>query len=205
MSLASTEYPEGVNEFIKSGLTPLASENVSPPRVKESPVQFECTVKDIVELGTEGGAGNLIICEVVRMHINPEILDKSGAINPYRIDLVARMGGDWYCRAQGEALFEVAKPLRKMGIGVDALPKPIRDSTILRGNDLGKLGNVESLPNDAKVAEFSHHHKIQDIFNRSSNGMEVRELLHEYARELLDEGKVEKAWKALLCDRLNRL
>ncbi|WP_417589218.1 flavin reductase family protein [Owenweeksia hongkongensis] len=204
-SLASTEYADGVNEFTKAGLTPIESDVVKPFRVKESPAQFECKVKDIVALGDGGGAGNLIICEVVRMHINENILDENGIINMQKIDLVARMGGNYYCRASGEALFEVEKPLAKLGIGVDQIPKRIRQSTYLDGNDLGKLGNVESLPNDAELAEFAENWKIKEIFEKSANGLEMHENLHQYAKELLDEDKVSKAWKALLCDKLNRI
>ncbi|WP_417612185.1 flavin reductase family protein [Owenweeksia hongkongensis] len=204
-SLASTEYADGVNEFTKAGLTPLKSDVVKPFRVKESPAQFECKVKDIVALGDGGGAGNLIICEVVRMHINENILDENGIISMQKIDLVARMGGNYYCRASGEALFEVEKPLAKLGIGVDQIPKRIRQSTYLDGNDLGKLGNVESLPNDAELAEFAENWKIKEIFEKSANGLEMHENLHQYAKELLDEDKVSKAWKALLCDKLNRI
>ncbi|WP_417599890.1 flavin reductase family protein [Owenweeksia hongkongensis] len=204
-SLASTEYGNGVNEFTKAGLTPIESDVVKPFRVKESPAQFECKVKDIVALGDGGGAGNLIICEVVRMHINENILDENGIISMQKIDLVARMGGNYYCRASGEALFEVEKPLAKLGIGVDQIPKRIRQSTYLDGNDLGKLGNVESLPNDAELAEFAENWKIKEIFEKSANGLEMHENLHQYAKELLDEDKVSKAWKALLCDKLNRI
>lgn len=204
-SLASTEYGDGVNEFTKAGLTPIESDVVKPFRVKESPAQFECKVKEIIALGDGGGAGNLIICEVVRMHINENILDENGIISMQKIDLVARMGGNYYCRASGEALFEVEKPLAKLGIGVDQIPKRIRESTYLDGNDLGKLGNVENLPNDAELAEFAENWKIKEIFEKSANGLEVHENLHQYAKELLDEDKVSKAWKALLCDKLNRI
>lgn len=203
-SLASTEYDQGVNEFIKAGLTPLASDIVKPFRVKESPVQMECKVNDIVELGPHGGAGNLIICEVVRMHINEDILDENGLISMEKIDLVARMGGNWYCRASGEALFEVEKPLMSRGIGVDQIPKRIRESLYLSGNDLGKLGNVEKLPSDAELEEFAQKWRVKEIFEKSADGMEAREKLHQYAKELLEENKVYKAWKALLCDKLNR-
>lgn len=205
MSLSSTEYDSDVNEFVKSGLTPIASEVVKPFRVKEAPVQFECVVNEIVALGDSGGAGNLIICEVKRMHISDEVLDESGNLSPQKLDLVARMGGNWYCRANGEALFEVEKPLATKGIGVDQIPKRIRESTMLSGNDLGKLGNVETLPSDAEVKEFSEHWRIKEIFSNSSDGMEAREQLHQYAQELLEENKVRKAWKALLCDKLNRI
>lgn len=204
-SLASTDYAEDVNEFVKAGLTPVESDVVKPFRVKESPAQMECKVKDIVSLGDGGGAGNLIICEVVRMHIDESILDENGKISMHKIDLVARMGGDFYCRANGESLFEVEKPHVRLGIGIDQIPKRIRESTYFDGNDLGKLGNVEKLPTDAELKEFAEHWKIKDIFEKSANGLEMHENLHQYAKELLDENKVLKAWKALLCDKLNRL
>jgi flavin reductase (DIM6/NTAB) family NADH-FMN oxidoreductase RutF len=204
MSLASTEYPEHINEFVKAGLTEQASLLVKPPRVKESPVQFECRVKEVIALGNQGGAGNLVISEVLLMHIDDSVFDEYGKIDPFKIDLVARMGGDWYCRAQGDSLFEVAKPLRKKGIGVDSIPKPIRDSFILSGNDLGKLGNVESLPSMMDVETFASDRSVEDILNNSSDGLEKRERLHELAKELLAQGQVDNAWKALLCDRLNR-
>ena len=203
-SLASTEYPTGVNEFIKAGFTPLASEVVAPPRVAESPVQMECTVDQVIALGEEGGAGNLVVCRVQKMHISEEVLNAEGKIDPFRIDLVARMGGDWYSRANFDALFEVAKPLQKMGIGVDALPKPIRSSNFLTGNDLGKLGNVEKLPEPEEVTEFKQLPEVAEIFNGSADGMEVREKLHQLAHSFLEDGRVEDAWKTLLCDRLNR-
>jgi len=153
MSLSSTEYPKEVNEFVKAGFTEIASEVVKPPRVKESPVQFECKVKEIVALGNEGGAGNLVICEVVKLHLNENILDENGRIDPLKIDTVARMGGNWYSRAKS-GLFEVEKPLTTLGIGVDALPEGIRFSKVLSGNDLGMLANVEQLPEgvDATLA-----------------------------------------------------
>ncbi|MDX5326252.1 MAG: flavin reductase family protein [Bacteroidota bacterium] len=204
VSLASTEYPTGTNEFIKSGLTPIGSETIKPFRVKESPVQMECKVMDIIETGQEGGAGNLVICEVVKMHIDPRVLDENNTIDQQKIDLVGRLGKNWYVRASGDALFEVEKPLRTLGIGVDQIPKRIRESYILTGNDLGMLGNVEKLPSDEEVIAFSDHPRIQEIFNQTNDGMERRELLHQYAKEQLEKGKVMKAWKALLTDKLNK-
>ncbi len=203
-SLASTEYPSEVNEFVKAGLTPVESVKVQPPRVKESPVQFECRVNDIISLGENGGAGNLIICEVLLMHVKENILGENGLIDQQKIDLVARMGGNWYCRAKGEALFEVEKPLSSLGIGVDQIPKRIKESVYLDGNDLGKLGNVEKLPTEEELKEFAEHWRIKQIFESSSDGLEAREQLHQYAKELLDDNKVQKAWKVLLCDKLNR-
>jgi flavin reductase (DIM6/NTAB) family NADH-FMN oxidoreductase RutF len=203
-SLASTEYPRYVNEFTKAGLTPLASDLIRPFRVKESPVQMECRVMEVISLGDQGGAGNLVMAEVLRIHINPEVLDENGMIDQTKIDLVGRMGGDWYVRAHGEALFEVEKPNRNLGIGVDMLPPSIRSSYILSGNDLGKLANVSAIPGDNKVQERSQWPDIQDMVMRANDGAELRELLHEKAKELLASNKVEEAWTVLLIDRLNR-
>lgn len=203
MSLSSTEYDDGVNEFVKTGLTAIPSDVVKPFRVKESPAQFECKVNEIISLGDGGGAGNLIICEVLKMHIADNVLNEDGLIDPQKIDLVARMGGNWYCRASGEALFEIEKPLATKGIGVDQIPKRIRESVFLNGNDLGKLGNVESMPSDAELEEFMDNYRIREIFAKNE-GLEVREELHQFAKEALNEGKIKKAWKALLIDKLNR-
>jgi len=205
MSLSSTEYDTGVNEFVKSGLTPIESDLVAPFRVKESPVQFECKVTEIIALGDEGGAGNLIMCEVLRMHVDEDMFDEKGITDSTKLDLVARMGGNWYCRASGDALFEVEKPILTKGIGVDQIPPRIRNSVFLDGNDLGKLGNIERLPNQQELEEFAENYKIKEIIESSSDGMEAREALHQYAKELLDNNKVIKAWKALLCDKLNRI
>lgn len=198
MSLSSTEYDKGVDEFIKSGLTPMESELIKPFRVKESPVQFECKVKDVVELGMEGGAGNLIICEIVMIHIDESILDDEGKIDQQKIDLVGRLGGNWYVRASGNALFEVAKPLAKLGIGVDNIPHDIRMSVILTGNNLGQLGNVEQIPNETEVNEFKLM-ELADLFIEFENNMKQLELeLHKKAQEYLSLGLVDKAWLTLL-------
>lgn len=204
MSLSSTEYDSDINEFDKAGLTPIESELVKPYRVKESPVQFECKVRDIIYLGEEGGAGNLILCEVLKMHVDESALNENGITDCTKLDLVARMGANWYCRANGESMFEVEKPLATLGIGVDQIPPRIRNSVYLSGNDLGKLGNVERLPSDSEIAEIAEHPRIKDILSNSADGMEAREQLHEYAKELLSKNKVQKAWKVLLSDRLNR-
>ena len=192
MSLSSTEYAEGVNEFEKSGLTMLGSDVVKPPRVAESPVQFECKVKDIIYLGKEGGAGNLIISEVVKLHINEDILDEAGKIDQYKIDQVARMGGNWYTRAK-EGLFEVKKPLSTLGIGVDQIPGHIRESEVLTGNDLGKLGNIERLPNPEEVEEFIKKDNLREYLNTIDE-----EQLHLKAKEYLKSQDVFGAWCILL-------
>jgi len=203
-SLASTEYETGVNEFVKAGLTPIESDHVKPFRVKESPVQFECKVTDIVALGTEGGAGNLVICEVVRMHVNEKVLDSNGKIDQQKIDLVGRMGGNYYCRASGSALFEVEKPLSTKGIGVDNIPKRIVESPFLDGNDLGILGNVEKLPNQDEIREYVKTSEVRSIFSHWGDSLEAREELHQFAKELLNQGRVMEAWKTLLSDQLKR-
>ncbi|QJB34686.1 flavin reductase family protein [Chitinophaga oryzae] len=195
-SLASCEYPSGINEFVKAGFTPVPSEKIKPFRVKESPVQMECVVKQIIETGNQGGAGNLVICEPVLIHINDDIFDAKGRIDPQKIDLVARMGGDYYCRASGDAVFEVPKPNTQLGIGVDALPLSIRNSAILSGNDLGKLGNVHEMPFVDPAFDDSHLKNIIQYYSLTPDEME-REL-HHYAKQLLEANKVGEAWQVLL-------
>ena len=175
-SLSSTEYDKGVNEFVKAGLTPVVSDRVKPPRVGESPVSFECKVNQVIPLGDQGGAGNLVICEVLLMHVKEEVLDEEGKIDQSKLGAVARMGGDHYCRAHGNAIFTVPKPLTTIGIGVDEIPEVIRESNILTGNDLGMLGNVERLP----LKEPGHE---QPKFS----GVEEA---HQNAHQLLSENKV---------------
>ncbi|MBF45536.1 MAG: flavin reductase [Flavobacteriales bacterium] len=204
-SLSSTEYDCGVDEFIKSGLTPINSNLIKPYRVKESPVQMECTVNDVISLGEQGGAGNLVICEIKMLHINENILNDAGAIDPNKIDLVGRMGGNWYCRSSKDALFEVEKPLRNLGIGVDNIPSEIRNSHILSGNDLGMLGNVESIPSLDEVEKYMKEkfstEQIQDFSIRNKEALQE---LHSYAKELLSKNLIIEAWKILLIDKLNR-
>jgi flavin reductase (DIM6/NTAB) family NADH-FMN oxidoreductase RutF len=195
-SLASTEYAEGINEFLKSGLTPIASDVVKPFRVKESPVQFECKVTQIIPLGTEGGAGNLILCEVVRIHIDEKILDKNGAIDQYKIDLVSRLGGNWYSRSN-QGLFEVEKPLTTLGIGVDAIPDFIKKSSVFDGNDLGKLGNIEALPTTEEVSIFVH----QNFSVKGVLSSDDQEKVHAEAKKYLDNNDVLSAWKVLLAKK----
>ena len=189
MSLSSTEYSKGVNEFVKAGFTMLASEKVKPFRVAESPIQIECKVNEIMELGTEGGAGNLIIAEVVKLHIKESVLDAEGKIDAVKIDTVARMGANWYNRSK-EGMFEVLKPIRTMGIGVDALPISIRNSTVLTGNDLGMLGNVDAFPLEADVDKFAKEHDQYvgiDLLKK-----------HTFAKAFLEKNDVISAWKVLL-------
>jgi len=196
-SLSSTEYPDGVNEFLKSGLTPIPSDIVKPYRVAESPVQFECKINDIISLGSNGGAGNLIICEVVKIHINEAILDENGSIDQYKIDLVSRMGGNWYSRAN-KGLFEVPKPLTTLGIGVDEIPVFIRESPVFNGNDLGMLGNVEALPTTEEIDIFVK----QNISVKGVLSADDEEKVHLKAKEYLNEEDVLSAWKVLLAERI---
>lgn len=193
MSLASTEYAEGVDEFVKSGLTKVASRKVQPYRVAESPVQFECKVDQIIALGEEGGAGNLILCKVVMMHIKETILDIEGAIDQYKIDLVARMGGNWYTRAQ-QGLFEVPKPLTSLGIGIDQLPEAIKSSKVLTGNDLGKLGNVSVIPSQKEAMEFVN--KNPDIKGKIQGATLIE--IHKFAKQYLDSDEIDTAWNVLV-------
>ncbi|MEN9738954.1 MAG: hypothetical protein RLZZ318_988 [Bacteroidota bacterium] len=169
MSLASSPYAKGVDEFVKAGFTPIASETVAPFRVKESPVQFECHVNQVIELGQQGGAGNLIICQVKKIHVNEAFMNEQGNIDQNKIDLVARMGGDWYCRANGEALFELVKPLTVCGIGVDALPDHIKNSHRLTGNELGKLGNLEAVPDAEFMYELKNKYEGQDAIEAAKS------------------------------------
>lgn len=195
-SLSSTEYGDGVNEFIKAGLTQIPSDIVAPYRVAESPVQFECKVNEIIKLGTEGGAGNLIICEVVKIHINEAVLDESGAIDQFKIDLVSRMGGNWYSRAN-KGLFEVPKPLTTLGIGVDQIPMEIRESAVFDGNDLGMLGNIEALPSPEEVAIFVK----QDFAVKGVLSADDLVKQHNKAKEYILAGDITSAWKVLLATK----
>lgn len=188
MSLSSTEYPEGVNEFDKAGLTMLKSDIVKPFRVAESPIQMECKVNEVVTLGDQGGAGNLVICEVVKMHINKDVLDENESIDQVKLDIVSRAGGSYYSRAKS-GFFEIPKPLSTLGIGVDALPDHVKNSHILTGNDLGLLGNVETLPEPNQIAEFKIKHNLQNL---------TEEQKHKKAHDFLSYNDVLSAWKTLL-------
>jgi flavin reductase (DIM6/NTAB) family NADH-FMN oxidoreductase RutF len=195
-SLSSCEYPKGTDEFIKAGFTKEPSQLIKPPRVKESPVQLECKVIEVKPLGTEGGAGVLVIAEVMIAHINENILDASGHIDQMKLDLVARLGSHWYARVNKDSIFEVEKPNHKLGIGIDALPDSIRKSKYLSGNDLGQLGNLNEMPtidpayDDDRVKQIIQYYSIDPV--------EMEKELHLYAKELLDKRKVNEAWQVLL-------
>lgn len=186
-SLASCDFPKGVNEFVKSGLTPQGSQLVKPPRVAESPVSFECKVKEVISLGDQGGAGNLVLCEVLLMHIREEVVDQNGIIDPYKMDAVARMGQNYYCRAQGDNIFIVPKPNEKIGIGYDQLPEKIRKSKILTGNDLGILANLEQIP---AATELSAEESL--VIKKGTQEA------HALAQQYILAGRVEDAWRILL-------
>ncbi len=198
-SLASSEYPKGVNEFIKAGFTPVPSHIVKPFRVKESPVQMECKVLEVKETGKMGGAANLIICEILLMHIDEAVLTPDSKIDPNKIDLVARMGSDLYCRASDSALFEVSKPLSIPGIGIDNLPESIRQSHILSGNNLGQLGNISVLPNENAIIDFSRKDFMKELFKRFGHDKNLlQEKLHLLAKSLLENDNVDEAILVLL-------
>lgn len=187
-SLASSPFPRGISEFEKAQFTPLASDLVRPPRVKESPVQLECKVIEVKELGKAGGAGNLVICEVLRIHIAEDILTADKQIDTQKIDLVGRMGDNWYVRASGAALFEVQKPITTIGIGIDKLPENIRNSKILSGNNLGLLASVEQIPTLEEGNAF-----LAGIVIPST--LEAKQ---QFAKDLLESNKVKEAWYVLL-------
>lgn len=199
MSLASCEFPKGTNEFIKAGFTEEPSTLVKPPRVKESKVQMECKVIEVKALGEVGGSGNLVICEVLRMHVKEEILNADQTmIDQAKLHHIARLGGDWYCKVDETNLFRVEKPNVKLGIGIDVLPESIRNSKILTGNHLGQLGNVHEMPVIDPSFEDQHLKEIVQYF--SNNPEEMDKELHKYAKKLLDNGKVQEAWQVLLMD-----
>ncbi len=193
MSLSSAEYPKGVNEFEKAGFTEVASETVTPPSVKESPVSFECKVNEVIHLGAEGGAGNLIICEVTKIHLDTNILDENGKIDPNKIDTVARMGGNWYSRASGNAIFEIPKPVSSIGVGFDTIPSSIRNSKVLTGNELGLLGSIEEMPKS-----IEHNDDVSEIITSGTN---VEERLHQLAKGLLAKNKIKEAWAVLMANK----
>ena len=193
MNLASGEFERGVSEFEKSGLTPLASEVVRPPRVAESPVQFECRVREVLVVGGEGQSGNLVICEIVRMHLQTRILNAAGQIDPLRLDVVARMGGNWYLRPTPSGLFERPKPNLPL-VGWDGLPEPIRHSTVLTGNEIAQLAHAAHLPAAAELAAFQASAEGQALVK----GLEVREDYHAAAAHLLAAGRLEDALRVAL-------
>ena len=191
MSLSSTEYAKGVNEFEKAGFTALDSVKVKPFRVKESPLQFECRVREIIEISGKPGSGNLVICEILHIHVDENILAPDGSIDPDKIDLVGRMGGDYYVRASGAAKFTIPKPLTTLGIGVDSLPDSIRLSEYLTGNELGQLGNIEQLPALNEIDKLKENKEIIQLASNTS-------ALHGYAKSLIAAGNVYQALQVLM-------
>lgn len=201
MSLSSCEYPKGVDEFIKAGFTKEAATMVKPPMVKEAKIKLECKINEVKSLGDQGGAGQLVIAEVLCMHIDDSILNAEGTmIDQTKLELVARLGGDWYCKVNSDNLFKVAKPNTALGIGIDAIPESIKNSSILTGNHLGQLGNVNELPS---IDPAFHDDRLKNIIQYYSiNPNEMEQELHKYAAELLNHDKVQEAWQILLSGTL---
>lgn len=198
MSLSSSPFAPEVDEFVKAGLTPVASETIRPMRVQEAPVQFECKVNQVIELGDQGGAGNLVICEVTKIHIHEDILGEDGMIDQKKINLVARMGGNWYCHANEASMFEITKPITTIGIGFDNLPEDIRNSSILDANDLAQLAGITELPNETDVNEYKLL-ELSDIFvTLEDEPAKLEEALHVRAKSLLANNDIEGAWMTLL-------
>jgi len=181
VSLSSCDFDTETNEFEKAGFTEVKSDLITPSRIKESPINFECKVTDIITLGDEGGAGSLVLCEVLKMHIEEDILDNNNAIDPFKLNIVSRLGSNWYGKTTKESLYKITKPISRLGMGIDKLPEEIRNSEILTGNELAILASAESIP--AK--------------NVSENSFTVSEK-HEKAKQLLLEGNSEEAWQILL-------
>lgn len=198
MSLSSSPFASDVDEFVKAGLTPVPSDTIKPMRVLEAPVQFECKVLEVRELGDQGGAGNLVICEVTKIHIHEEILAEDGTIDQKKINLVARMGGNWYCHANEASMFEITKPITTIGIGFDQLPEDIRLSSVLTGNDLAQLAGVTELPNETDVNEYKLL-ELSDLFLTLEDEPAKLELaLHQRAKELINQNDMKGAWMTLL-------
>lgn len=199
MSLSSTAYEKGVNEFIKSGLTEVPSEKVRPPRVAEAPVSFECTVDQVIELADTPGAGNLIIAKVELIHINGQFLDAQGKLDPLKMDLVGRMGGSWYTRSSGKSLFEIPKPIRSKGMGVDGLPGHIRNSSVLTGNNLGRLGNLEKTPSKQDIEAIGKDDEIRMLEKKlAKNPEKLKNELHWLSQRILEENDATKALAVLM-------
>lgn len=199
-SLASTEYEKGVNEFVKAGFTEIPSDTIKPPRVAESPVSFECTVDDVIELGKQGGAGNLVISRVQRIHVNTDFLTEEEVLDTTKLDLVARMGANWYTRVTRESLFEIPKPIRTKGIGIDQLPDTVRKSHILTANNLGRLGNVERLPTPEEILEVKKQLDVIGL-TRSFAGKERTDKIHQLAKSVLEDGNTQQALSILLSEK----
>ncbi|MNK05031.1 Flavin reductase like domain protein [compost metagenome] len=198
MSLSSSPFASDVDEFVKAGLTPVASDTIKPMRVLEAPVQFECKVLEVKELGDQGGAGNLVICEVTKIHIHEEVLAEDGTIDQKKINLVARMGGNWYCHANEASMFEITKPITTIGIGFDQLPEDILQSSVLTGNDLAQLAGVTEIPNETDVNEYKLL-ELSDLFLTLEDEPAKLELaLHQRAKELINQNDIEGAWMTLL-------
>ena len=202
MSLTSAAWEKGVNEFVKGGFTEVKSDIVKPPRVLETPVAFECVVDDLIELGKKGGAGNLVIARAKVAHINEEYLGEDGFLDQVKLDLIARMGGDWYCHANEHSMFTLERPGGNGVLGVDGLPEEIRNSTVLTGNDLGRLGNLDAMPSDSEIRNASEKEEVKMILKEfDDNNDELRNALHRLGKALVEAGKVKEALAVMMCGK----
>ncbi|MFN0203114.1 MAG: flavin reductase family protein [Bacteroidia bacterium] len=198
LALASVEYPSEVSEFEKAGFTPLPSDLIKAPRVAEAIVQMECKVQEIIKLGDKGGAGNLIICEVIRLHIDESVLNEKSRIDPYKADLIARLGRHYYCHVTPESIFEISQPVDKIGMGFGKLPTHIRNSAVLTGNDLAALAAETNIPTDADCESMKLDEKVMNIL--AGNHQDRTLHLQTYAKELLAKGDIVNAWKVLMLE-----
>lgn len=198
MNLSSSEYPKGVNEFFKSGFTPVDSQKIKPFRVKESPIQIECKVRQVIETGDGPGAANLIICEVVLIHVNSSVLDIKGMPDTRKLDLIGRLGADYYVHANGKALFNLSKPSEQLAIGVDSLPENIRLSEVLTGNDIGKLGSVQELPSAVEINKFKSSDYFKNLIIKSGGEIADMNIVHELAHVMISKNKISDALLLLL-------
>jgi len=197
VSLASSEYKNDVNEFTKSGFTEVVSDIVQPPRVKESYVAFECKVIDIHTLGNNGGSGALVICEVLKIHVQDFLINSEGNINPKKLNPISRLGANWYSKTNDDVLFEINKPTRNLGVGVNALPNHVLNSKTLTGNDLGKLGSIEKIPSQKEIQAFKKDNHFNNLFTNSTKHVKQ---IHEMAQVFIKKGNIKNAWIILLLE-----
>ena len=201
MNLAAGMYPKGTNEFAKSGLTPVASETVKPPRVGESFASFECKVINVIETGEHGGAGNLIVCEVLMIHIADSVLDSDGSIDPLKMNYIARMGKQNWCRVGVENMFTMPgfKMANELGMGFDLLPEGIRKSKYLSGNDLAQLAASDKIPTEKELFEMRDVAEVQIVVNKYGHDFDLFEKeMHLLAKQEIYQHNVWLAWKMLM-------
>ncbi len=197
MALASISYPSDIDEFAKSGLTPIPADLVKPFRIKESPAHFECKVSEIITLGNHGGAGHLIICNVLRMHVCESVIDDKNRINPHKMDLVGRMGRSHYVRAQGEAVFDLYQSVMKPALGFDSLPKHILNSNVLSGSDIAKMAGLYKFPDVNELADLmKNNHDLKSVFSSAESSDNILiDNLHRLVKNTIDDGRIEEAFQ----------